>query len=155
MIPGQRSTRSLPMQARRPYIRCRKTASTGKCNMVFSPSRDLDTLPVTTLLPNGAGYHQHKQQEVHYTTRIPTKKRAIPETYLVLSLIVAFFFNLPLGLIAMCVSFKAKNAYKIGNFKQGECCSMISLCISLFGIFVTACTIIGMILLLLYHADGS
>ena len=39
------------------------------------------------------------------------KRRVIPETYLVLSLIVAFFFNLPMGLIAMCISLRARKAY--------------------------------------------
>ena len=82
------------------------------------------------------------------------KRQYEPETYLVLALIVSCFFNLPFGLVAVCVSMASREAYRGGNLSSGDWRAILSLCISLLGIFVTALLIIVIITLLLY-SDGS
>ena len=122
--------------------------SRGKLNTVFSPSQHMDMMVVSRSL--------NPPDTSHLSLPTPSRqtKHAVPETYLVLALIVSFFFNLPFGLIAVCVSISSKKAYEIGNVSGGDWRAIMSLCISLLGIFFTALLIIVIITLLLY-SDGS
>ena len=61
-----------------------------------------------------------------------------PESYLFLALVVAFFFNLPFGIIAMCVSLKSRKETERGATEWAEKLATVSLIVSLLGIFVSA-----------------
>ena len=83
------------------------------------------------------------------TRTIVTIEKTIPETYLVLAILVTFFFNIPCGLFAVCASVGAKNAYTRGDFKGGMCRSRLSLFLSLMGMLSTAvCVIVSVKILL-------
>ena len=67
-----------------------------------------------------------------------------------LALVVAFFFNLPFGLIAMCISFRSKKATEEGAIERAERLASISLGVSLFGIFTSAVAIAAAIYIIIH-----
>ena len=83
------------------------------------------------------------------TTLTPTKFKSSPQTYFVLSLLVAVFFNLPLGMLAMCLSLRAGRAYTDGRLHNGDCWANSALATSLVGILITEICFIMVIVLVL------
>ena len=78
-----------------------------------------------------------------------------PQTYLGLSLLVVFFFNLPLGLVAVCLSLSAGRAYIADRKHKGDCRARTALVISLLGILITSLTVIIILRIFLWDTDGA
>ena len=135
----------------------------GTCNLVFTPA--MSTASYGTAGGPGSDHggdessrassislaHHSCTQYSQDTHLLPPKpKPAAPETYIFLALVVAFFFNLPFGLVAMCVSLRAKRVYEEqGESGQAERLATVSLCVSLVGIFVSAAAIAATIFLVI------
>ena len=83
----------------------------------------------------------------------PAQHFSNEHSYIGLSIIVAFFINLPLGLVALCFSYFAQKSLKRGDVLTGKMCAKLSLCSNLLALCMTALCVVGLILMVIYTND--
>ncbi|GFR84166.1 hypothetical protein ElyMa_005991800 [Elysia marginata] len=99
-----------------------------------SPKTDRNNAPSTS--QNTKEAKSKKVKEAESKSKNP-HVNGIPQTNLMIGLLVTCCFNPPLGIIAMAISLRAAEAYRDGDPKKGACRARLSIIISLISIMLT------------------
>lgn len=88
------------------------------------------------------------EQPKPLTELSPLDPDDLPDTHIALAWLVTLCFNIPLGVLAICMSMKAAKMYIEGKRKQGRHYTKLSLYASLAGIVFTVVTVMSVVLYL-------
>ena len=78
-----------------------------------------------------------------------------PQHYFVLSLLVAVFFNVPLGAVAMYLSWKAMKYFESGDCKTGRRRAKAAFYISMLGMVISSCLVIISVFYMAYYSKNK